>query len=157
MTMSKDEAKYLAAGAITKNANRRTAVAADYDTWLSAQDTLTTAIVALVGAMHASRNPSRVLEKADEIYAAIEADAPTVTSLSPTTGSTAGGTAVTITGKDLTGATGVTFGGTAATSVVVVDDTHITCVTPAKTAGAVTVAVTTPAGTGSKTTAFTYA
>jgi hypothetical protein len=63
---------------------------------------------------------------------------PAVTSLDVTSGSTAGGTAVTITGTSFYGvvpASGVTFGGTAATSVVVVSDTSITCVTPAHTAG----------------------
>ena len=51
---------------------------------------------------------------------------PTVSSVSPNNGPTAGGTAVTITGTNFaTGAT-VTFGGTAATSVVVVNSTTIT-------------------------------
>ena len=43
--------------------------------------------------------------------------APTVTAVSPSAGPVAGGTSVTITGTDLTGATAVTFGSTAATSV----------------------------------------
>lgn len=84
------------------------------------------------------------------------APAPTVVSLSPTTGTTAGGTAVTITGTNFWNITGVTFGGTAATSVRVTSTTTLTCVSPAKTAGAITVAVTNSGGTGSKTTAFTY-
>ena len=67
---------------------------------------------------------------------------PTVTSVSPTTGSTAGGTAVTITGTNFaTGAT-VKFGSAAATNVVVVNSTTITATTPAGSAGAVTVTVT---------------
>ena len=83
--------------------------------------------------------------------------APTVTGVNPATGPAAGGTAVTITGTDLTGATGVTFAGAAATVVVVVDDTTVTCVSPAGTAGpARSVAVTTPAGTGTLPGAFTY-
>lgn len=48
----------------------------------------------------------------------------------------AGGDAVTIIGTNLDGVTGVTFGGTAATSVVVVNSTKVTCVSPAKAAGA---------------------
>lgn len=48
----------------------------------------------------------------------------------------AGGEAITIKGTNLDGVTSVTFGGTAATSVVVVDTTTVTCVSPAKTAGA---------------------
>ena len=47
-----------------------------------------------------------------------------------------GGTAITITGTSLTGATSVTVGGVAATSVVVVSSISITAVTPAGTAGA---------------------
>ena len=56
---------------------------------------------------------------------------PTVSSVSPNNGPTAGGTAVTITGTNFaTGAT-VTFGATAATNVVVVSSTTITATTPA--------------------------
>jgi IPT/TIG domain/Fibronectin type III domain len=80
---------------------------------------------------------------------------PTVTSVSPNTGSTAGGTAVTITGTNFaTGAT-VTFGTAAATSVVVASSTSITAVTPAGT-GAVTVTVTVGGQSGSLTSGFTY-
>jgi formylglycine-generating enzyme required for sulfatase activity len=82
--------------------------------------------------------------------------APTVSSLSPTSGSTLGGTAITITGTNLTGASSVTIGGVAATSVVVVSPTRITAVTPAGAAGAKTVAVTTAGGTASLTNGFTY-
>ena len=59
------------------------------------------------------------------------AAAPAVTSLSPTSGSTAGGTLVTITGTGFTGATAVDFGATAATNVTVVNDTSITADSPA--------------------------
>jgi hypothetical protein len=63
--------------------------------------------------------------------------APTVSSVSPNTGPSAGGTAVTISGTGfLSGAT-VTFGGTAATGVMVVNATTITATTPANTPGLV--------------------
>lgn len=81
---------------------------------------------------------------------------PTITSITPNTGAEAGGTSVTITGTNLTGATSVTFGGVAATSVVVVSSTSITCVTPAHAAGAVDVAVTTAGGTATSVGGFTY-
>ncbi|MDB5308070.1 MAG: Alkaline phosphatase [Gemmataceae bacterium] len=84
------------------------------------------------------------------------AAAPTVTSISPTSGPTAGGTTVTITGTGFTGATAVTFGGTAATSFTVDSDTQITAATPAGAAGAADVAVTTAGGTATATGAFTY-
>ena len=61
----------------------------------------------------------------------VAAAAPTVTSLSPTSGSTAGGTLVTITGTGFTGATAVDFGATAATNLTVVNDTSITADSPA--------------------------
>lgn len=87
---------------------------------------------------------------------------PTVTAITPNGGSianggtTAGGTAVTITGTNFTGATAVTIGGTTATFITVVNSTTITAVTPAHVAGAVNVVVTTPAGTGTGTNLFTY-
>ena len=72
---------------------------------------------------------------------------PTVTNVNPDEGPAAGGTTVTVTGTNFVNVTGVTFGGTAATNVVVVSPTQLTAVSPAHAAGAVSVAVTTPAGT----------
>jgi hypothetical protein len=71
---------------------------------------------------------------------------PAVTGVSPNTGTTAGGTPVTISGTSFTGATAVTFGGTAATAVVVVNANTITATSPAKAASTVDVRVTTPNG-----------
>lgn len=82
---------------------------------------------------------------------------PTWGSISPTGGTTAGGTACTITGTNLGEATAVTFGGTAATAVTPISDTQVTCTAPAQTAGAKNVVVTTPAGTATGTNVFTYA
>ena len=88
----------------------------------------------------------------------VTAAAPVVTGLSPTSGPTAGGTLVTITGTGFTGATAVDFGTTAATNVTVVSDTSITADSPAGTAGTVDVTVTTPAGISATSPAdqFTY-
>jgi formylglycine-generating enzyme required for sulfatase activity len=80
----------------------------------------------------------------------------TITSITPPSGSTAGGTTITITGTNLTGATSVTVGGVAAGNVVAVSWTSVTAVTPAGTVGAKSVAVTTPNGTATATNAFTY-
>lgn len=74
---------------------------------------------------------------------------PTVGSASPSAGTRAGGTFVTITGTNFGGATSVTFGGTAATGVTVVNSTTITCTAPAHVPGLVSVAVSGPGGTGS--------
>lgn len=84
-------------------------------------------------------------------------EVPTIDSVTPATGDAAGGTAITFEGSDFTGATGATLGGVAVTSFVVVDDSTATGVSGPHAAGAVTAAVTTPAGTGTKATAFTYA
>lgn len=69
---------------------------------------------------------------------------PTFTGIIPASGTTLGGTAVTITGTNFVsgGSFGVTIGGAAATSVVRVDATHITAVTPAGTAGPRDVVIT---------------
>ncbi len=89
-------------------------------------------------------------------FSVVSGAVPTVTSVSPNSGSTAGGTAVTITGTNFATGSTVTFGGTAATNVVVVSGTMITATTPAHAAGAVTVTVTVNGQSGSLISAFTY-
>jgi alpha-tubulin suppressor-like RCC1 family protein len=84
------------------------------------------------------------------------APAPTIASISPTAGSTLGGTPFSITGTNLTGATSVKVGGLGASRVVVNSDTMISGITPAGIAGARDISVTTSAGTATKTAAFTY-
>ncbi|WP_327389218.1 IPT/TIG domain-containing protein [Streptomyces microflavus] len=83
--------------------------------------------------------------------------APAVTGISPSSGTTAGGTSVTITGTDLNGATSIDFGGTPATAISCTA-TSCTATSPAHAAGAVHVRVTTPGGTSPATAAdqFTY-
>lgn len=86
---------------------------------------------------------------------------PIATSLSQTTGSTSGGTAVTITGKNFSGAAGqlqVRFGTTPASSVNIVSDTTLIVTSPAHSAGTVDVVVQTPYGTSATSAAarFTY-
>ena len=82
---------------------------------------------------------------------------PTVTAISPTSGGTAGGDSVTITGTHFMGA-GITvlFDSDPATSVVVTNFTQIIADTPAHAAGAVNVIVTTIGGSGTLTSGFTY-
>ena len=82
---------------------------------------------------------------------------PTVTGVSPASGSTNGGTAVTITGTGFAAGATVTIGGTAATGVTVVNSTSITATTPAHAAGTVGVTVTnTDSQSGTAANAFTY-
>lgn len=77
---------------------------------------------------------------------------PEVTLVSPPFGSVAGGTIVTITGKDFTQASEVKFGGTAAATFTVDSDTEITATSPkALLPGQVDVGVTTFAGTSPNT------
>ena len=83
--------------------------------------------------------------------------APTVTDRRPTSGPAAGGTSVTITGTNFTGATAVKFGATAATTFTVNSATSITATSPAGS-GTVDITVTTPGGTSATSAAdqFTY-
>ena len=90
-------------------------------------------------------------------FSAVSAPVPTVSSVSPNSGSTVGGTAVTITGTNFAAGATVTFGSAAATGVTVVNGTTITATTPVGSAGGVTVTVTNPGGqSGSLASAFTY-
>lgn len=80
----------------------------------------------------------------------------TVTGISPATGPVAGGTDVVITGTNLGGVLGVTIGGAAATLVRALDETRVSCRTPAGTAGARDVVVTDDSGPVTAAGAFTY-
>ena len=101
-----------------------------------------------------SSNGSAVVPQDQFSYIA----APTVTALSPTSGSPGGGTSVTITGTNLSGATSVKFGSTNAQSFTVNASNSITAVSPSGT-GTVDVTVTTVGGTSATSTAdrFNYA
>jgi Tol biopolymer transport system component len=83
---------------------------------------------------------------------------PTVTRVSPATGTARGGTVVTLTGSNFTGATAVRFGIVAGRSVHVVSATKITVTSPAGRVGVVDVRVSTRFGTSSTGSAdrFTY-
>ena len=82
---------------------------------------------------------------------------PTVTSISPTSGTSAGGTSVTITGTNFISGATVTIGGSSCTSVVVVSSTSITCTTPSGTAGPQNVVVATGVSPNATLTGgFTY-
>ena len=74
------------------------------------------------------------------------APALTAASVFPTSGSTSGGTAVTITGTGFVSGATVTFGGVTATNVKVASSTSITAITPAHTADKVHVVVTNASG-----------
>ncbi|WP_406278364.1 IPT/TIG domain-containing protein [Nocardia sp. NBC_00881] len=87
-------------------------------------------------------------------YAAV----PTLTSVAPNSGSTTGGTTLTLTltGTNLTGTTAVRFGATAAVSFTLVSASQISAMAPAGTAGPVAVTITTTGGT-SNGVVYTYA
>ncbi|MBI4859014.1 MAG: IPT/TIG domain-containing protein, partial [Candidatus Riflebacteria bacterium] len=84
---------------------------------------------------------------------------PTITSVTPTNGPLAGGTALTIMGTAFAGSISVTIGGNPTSAVTVTGTTKITCVSPPSTTGVgckdVVVRSSTN-GTATKTCGFTY-
>ncbi len=82
--------------------------------------------------------------------------APTVASISPSSGPPTGGTSITIIGTGFVSGVTVTIGGTAATGVIVASPTSITAVTPVGTAGLQNVVITTPGGSATLAGGFTY-
>jgi hypothetical protein len=84
--------------------------------------------------------------------------APAITSVTPNAGPAAGGTIVTITGTDLTGASAVDFGRVPASEFTVNSNTQIVATSPAGAPGTADVTVTTAVGTSSTCSAdkFTY-
>ncbi|WP_245560436.1 IPT/TIG domain-containing protein, partial [Nocardia asiatica] len=79
---------------------------------------------------------------------------PSLSSVSPSQGSTAGGTTVTLTGSGLSGVTSVNFGATPAASFTVNSGNQITAVSPPGS-GIVSITVTGPGGTSNPVT-FVY-
>src|SRR5207302_1444560 len=86
------------------------------------------------------------------------ASAPTVTGLTPTSGSTAGGTVMYVSGTNFLGASDVKFGSLPAVSFSVLSATLLTAVAPAQAASVIDITVTTPSGTSATGSAdhFTY-
>jgi len=70
----------------------------------------------------------------------------TISGLTPTSGPESGGTSVTITGTNFTGATSVLFGSTPASSFTIDSDTQITAVSPVHVPATVDVTVSNPVG-----------
>jgi subtilisin family serine protease len=103
-------------------------------------------VVALVALVAGARREAHAQERS-----------PSVTSISPNNGPAAGGTPMTITGNNFTGATAVRFGATAATSFTVNSATLITATSPAGS-GTVDVTVTNSGGTSATSSAdqFTF-
>ena len=92
-----------------------------------------------------------------QLGASGSAPAPTVSAITPNSGSANGGTSVNITGTGFLAGATVKLGGTAATSVTVVNSTSITATTAAHAAGAVSVVVTNTDGqSGTLTNGYTY-
>ena len=79
-----------------------------------------------------------------------------ITSVSPVSGETIGGTTLNISGANFTGTTAVSFGGIAAASFKVNSDTSISATSPRHVAGVVDIAVTVPTGAVTATHVFTY-
>jgi hypothetical protein len=77
-------------------------------------------------------------------YVATTQPAPTVSAISPASGGTGGGTAVTVTGTNFQSGAKVSIGGTLCATTTFVSSTQLTCTTPAHAAGSVDVQVTNP-------------
>lgn len=107
--------------------------------------TLTLGAVTLMAALAFPAMPAFGDSAGDEVVAS------TISRVSPSNGTVAGGMVVTLTGRSFTGATGVRFGDTPAVKFSVVSDSTITAITPALKAGVYSLAVTTAAGTTTAT------
>jgi hypothetical protein len=115
------------------------------------------ATTALIGGSGDGYEPGISPERGAAWVFVPEVSGPSVTRVEPSFGPASGGTTVTITGTNFSGATAVKFGSTNATSFTVNSASSITAVSPAGT-GTVDVTVTTAAGTSPTSPAdqFTY-
>ena len=124
---------------------------------VSATSVTATAPAGAAGTVHVTVTTPNGTSTASVSDQYLYTDLPAVTGVSPPSGPAGGGTLVTITGANLTGATGVNFDSAAATGFSLVDATHVTATAPAGT-GTVQVTVTTPNGTSTTSVndLFTY-
>jgi IPT/TIG domain len=99
--------------------------------------------------------PANAVMVRKDQWAALAAP-PAVDSITPNTGTAAGGDVVTLVGEGLVGSTGVTFAGTPGTAFALSGDTQIRVMTPAHAVGAVDVVVLNPRGNLTLTNGFTY-
>jgi hypothetical protein len=81
---------------------------------------------------------------------------PTVTSVTPDSGSSNGGIVVTVNGSNFASGVTVSFGGVLASNVRLVNGNSMTATTPAHTAGPVNIVVSDSNGNGSLSSGFTY-
>jgi hypothetical protein len=81
---------------------------------------------------------------------------PTITSIAPLSGTTAGGTTVTVTGTNFAAGATLTIGGAAATAVAVASPTSLQAVTPARPLGAADVVVTVGGQSATLARGFTF-
>jgi hypothetical protein len=81
---------------------------------------------------------------------------PSVAAVTPNSGSTLGGTKVTVMGTNFAAGVSVTFGGVAATSTQIVSSTQLTTMTGEHASGAVDVVVSLGTQRGTLSSAFTY-
>ena len=124
---------------------------ADFDT-----DPVGTSNVSTVTAPSTSKAQPYVLQLDSNGLSAAPA-APTVSSVSPSSGPAAGGTSITVSGTGFVSGATVTVGGSACTSVTFISSSSLSCTTPAGSAGAANVVVTNPdSQTGTGVGAFTF-
>ena len=102
-------------------------------------------------------NSAGVPSVANFVLLSSSTPAPTVTAITPNSGSVSGGTTVSITGTGFSAGATVSLGGTTATGVMVNSSTSITATTAAHAIGAVTVVVTNADGqSGLLANGYTY-
>jgi hypothetical protein len=100
-------------------------------------------------------SPSGTSSTSDDTKFTYQQAVPTITSVSPSSGSMNGGNTVAIYGTGLTGATSVKFGSVSA-KISSVSATKIAAIAPYGTPGTVDITVTTPSGTSAETSADQY-
>ncbi|HEV2638335.1 MAG TPA: IPT/TIG domain-containing protein [Actinocrinis sp.] len=82
-------------------------------------------------------------------------DSPTIVAVSPSSGSSSGGTSVTVSGSGLSTVSGVTIGGSPA-PFGVINDGALAVITPPGSVGSADIVVTTTGGSATAVGAFTY-
>lgn len=124
-----------------------------FDKTAEIDDTKTLSAIRIWG--YSGAGPAEDVTFLDDVSLVGPLAAPTISSVSPSSGPDTGGVAVTISGTNLAGATSVTFGG-APGVITAITDTSLTVTAPPHAVGGVDVTVTTAGGSATLAAGFFY-
>jgi hypothetical protein len=122
----------------------------------SAQSITAVAPAHIAGSVNISVTTENGTSQSEALYTYLTPPQPTLVSLTPSAGSSEGGSWVVLEGTEIRDVVSVTVGGVASTEFGVISDTQLLVIVPAGLIGVVDIVLTTEGGTATLSKAFSY-